>query len=86
MVVHELSICISSKQAVILFAFVSVQYTLAPTSTFSKAGVNFVKADNRGIIYMLVHVRLGKIDGELIMPKAVITPGSLFYQGGVINA
>ena len=30
---------------------------------------------------MLVHVRLGKIDGELIMPKAVITLGSHFYQG-----
>ena len=39
-----------------------------------------------GIIYMHVHVRLGKIDGELIMPKAVITPGSHFYQGGVIYA
>ena len=35
---------------------------------------------------MLVHVRLGKIDGELIMPKAVITPESHFYQGGVIYA
>ena len=31
---------------------------------------------------MHVHVRLGKIDGELIMPKAVITPGGHFYQGG----
>ena len=39
-----------------------------------------------GIIYVHVHVRLGKIDGELIMPKAVITPGSHFYQGGVIYA
>ena len=39
-----------------------------------------------GIIYVHVHVRLGNIDGELIMPKAVITPGSHFYQGGVIYA
>ena len=35
---------------------------------------------------MHVHVRLGKIDGELIMPNAVVTPGSHFYQGGVIYA
>ena len=35
---------------------------------------------------MHVHVRLGKIDGELIMPKVVKTPGSHFYQGGVIYA
>ena len=35
---------------------------------------------------MYVRVCLGKIDGELIMPKAVITPGSHFYQGGVIYA
>ena len=38
MVVHELSINISSKQTVILFVFVSVQYALflAPTSTFPR--------------------------------------------------
>ena len=35
-VVHELSINISSKQTVILFVFVSVQYALAPTSTFPR--------------------------------------------------
>ena len=28
-----------------------------------------------------MHVRLGKIDGELIMPKAVIAPGSHFIRG-----
>ena len=33
---------------------------------------------------MHVHVRLGKIDGELIMPKAVITPGSHLSGGSHI--
>ena len=56
MVVHELSICISSKQTVMLFVLYMHACTCTP----------------------------GKIDGELIMPKAVITPGSHFYQGRVI--
>ena len=33
---------------------------------------------------MHVRVRLGKIDGEFIMPKAVITHASHFYQGSHI--
>ena len=60
MVVHELSICIRSKQTVMLFVFVSVIFNFK----LPKAGVNFVQADNRGIIYMHVHVRLARSTGS----------------------
>ena len=80
MVVHELSICIGSKQTMILFVIVCFQYTLAPTSTFSRQE-SIMSRQITG--ESLVHILLAKIDEELIMPMAVITPGSHFYQGGV---